>query len=309
MHEDEAAFVAAICAAPADDTPRLVFADWLDERGGAMNQARAEFIRSQIELALNVPREVVIPAHINSLIRAGYRESDEVVERWRRFEQLEQRCRELLRGPRPALYEYEVIWFTSSDGTDTWRFLFQPQWRRGFVECVECTASNWCAHGDAIRAAHPVTHVRLTTWPRTDPDYQFADCPEDEDLVLRGDPQAVRVSPRMLSAAPPAESFEQRLMAARWPGTTFEFPAVNQQLYELAGEAAQGPTWAQRRFIAIGPRDEYRALAMHGLPRLRQPHPTRADLRVAGVTAARLPGGDWRLTVSYETPAAGEATQ
>jgi uncharacterized protein (TIGR02996 family) len=30
---EEAAFVAAILAAPRDDTPRLVFADWLDERG------------------------------------------------------------------------------------------------------------------------------------------------------------------------------------------------------------------------------------------------------------------------------------
>src|SRR5215203_7291502 len=30
---DEAAFWAAIAAAPDDDLPKLVFADWLDERG------------------------------------------------------------------------------------------------------------------------------------------------------------------------------------------------------------------------------------------------------------------------------------
>ena len=42
------AFLADICEHPEDDTPRLVFADWLDDHG---DQARAEFIRLQVELA------------------------------------------------------------------------------------------------------------------------------------------------------------------------------------------------------------------------------------------------------------------
>lgn len=41
-------FLAAICDQPDDDAPRLVFADWLEENGDG---ARAEFIRTQIELA------------------------------------------------------------------------------------------------------------------------------------------------------------------------------------------------------------------------------------------------------------------
>lgn len=45
---DELALLAAILANPDEDTPRLVFADWLDENGFA---ARAEFIRLQMELA------------------------------------------------------------------------------------------------------------------------------------------------------------------------------------------------------------------------------------------------------------------
>jgi uncharacterized protein (TIGR02996 family) len=36
----------AVCANPADDTPRLVYADWLQENGQA---ERAEFIRLQCE--------------------------------------------------------------------------------------------------------------------------------------------------------------------------------------------------------------------------------------------------------------------
>ena len=38
---DEAAFLAAILADPDDDAPRLVFADWLDERG----DCRGEWLR------------------------------------------------------------------------------------------------------------------------------------------------------------------------------------------------------------------------------------------------------------------------
>jgi uncharacterized protein (TIGR02996 family) len=45
---DDDAFLRAIGAAPADDAPRLVYADWLDEHG---QPERAEFIRVQCELA------------------------------------------------------------------------------------------------------------------------------------------------------------------------------------------------------------------------------------------------------------------
>ena len=41
-------FIDAIRISPDDDSPRLVFADWLDEHG---ESARAEFIRVQCELA------------------------------------------------------------------------------------------------------------------------------------------------------------------------------------------------------------------------------------------------------------------
>src|SRR3954470_24305745 len=46
---DREGLLAAIHAAPGDDVPRLVYADWLDEHGDATDQARARFIRLQIE--------------------------------------------------------------------------------------------------------------------------------------------------------------------------------------------------------------------------------------------------------------------
>ena len=45
---DREALYDAILAHPDDDTPRLVFADWLQENG---NERYATFIRKQIELA------------------------------------------------------------------------------------------------------------------------------------------------------------------------------------------------------------------------------------------------------------------
>lgn len=47
MNERDA-LVRAICDNPDDDTPRLVFADWLQEHG---EEARAEFVRVQVRFA------------------------------------------------------------------------------------------------------------------------------------------------------------------------------------------------------------------------------------------------------------------
>jgi uncharacterized protein (TIGR02996 family) len=50
MHNEDA-LLAAICAHPEEDTPRLVFADWLSELGGNVNTGWATLIRNQIRLA------------------------------------------------------------------------------------------------------------------------------------------------------------------------------------------------------------------------------------------------------------------
>jgi uncharacterized protein (TIGR02996 family) len=52
MTEDEP-FLRAIDAAPDDDTPRLVYADWLDERG----DPRAAYVRAEVERHRLKPRD------------------------------------------------------------------------------------------------------------------------------------------------------------------------------------------------------------------------------------------------------------
>ncbi len=51
---DRDALVSAICDQPDEDTPRLIFADYLDERD---EPAHAAFIRAQVELARTAPWE------------------------------------------------------------------------------------------------------------------------------------------------------------------------------------------------------------------------------------------------------------
>src|SRR5262245_55597845 len=61
---DERALLAAICAHPDEDTPRLMYADWLDDYAGSMpvkkrksTRMRAELIRVQCALAQLSPDE------------------------------------------------------------------------------------------------------------------------------------------------------------------------------------------------------------------------------------------------------------
>jgi uncharacterized protein (TIGR02996 family) len=83
MDSPQAPFLNTIVAAPDDDAPRLIYADWLDENG---DPERAEFIRKQIEI-LKIPHEdprrKVIESRIDHL-------SQQHRQRW-----LEQYCPEV----------------------------------------------------------------------------------------------------------------------------------------------------------------------------------------------------------------------
>src|SRR5262249_52097078 len=54
---EQAGLLRALCEHPADDAPRLVYADWLDDHGQA---AQADYIRSQIAPA-QVPEHAALP--------------------------------------------------------------------------------------------------------------------------------------------------------------------------------------------------------------------------------------------------------
>jgi uncharacterized protein (TIGR02996 family) len=52
---DEGSFLPAVLANPADDLPRLVYADWLDEQQTEEASRKAEFLRLECQLARSTP--------------------------------------------------------------------------------------------------------------------------------------------------------------------------------------------------------------------------------------------------------------
>lgn len=120
----EAQFIEAILANPDDESLRLVYADWLEERG----DPRGEFIRVQCALA-KLP------------------ECDE------REPQLKAREEALLK-------EHRGLWTAPleklvGDVFACWKF------RRGFVEATALTAESFLAHGAALLQAAPIQEVSL----------------------------------------------------------------------------------------------------------------------------------------------------
>ncbi len=148
MTADEDALLATIAANPADDLPRLVYADWLEEHGRGV---RAEFIRLQIEIAkLEVgPRDVI----------------DRNVPLWKRQQELlDGHLGELLGSPTagPTLFE--------PDGGGEFKGLVETVGRsqmvsfsRGFLKLIDLTAAEFNAHAGELTRLRPPPGVRVAT--------------------------------------------------------------------------------------------------------------------------------------------------
>ncbi len=131
------ALLQAVVDSPTDDLPRLVAADWLDERGDA---ERAEFIRLQCaaEHAPSPDLNWKIRTHWNSLGGQLW-----AVEACPNLVTME-----FAQGG-PTLNSLSV------QHTERVRF------RRGFPDFVVCPAIDWLAHGAGIVPRQPVTYLRL----------------------------------------------------------------------------------------------------------------------------------------------------
>jgi uncharacterized protein (TIGR02996 family) len=142
---DGDALLAAIAAHPDDDTPRLVYADWLDEHndpgpagrasspGGAgpgTNAIRAEFIRVQVA----VHRLEARPAE----------EQREHVHLWRRQQELLDNHRRDLLGPiADEMHALDAVF------------------ERGFLSQVQLSAPAFLKNARSVAALRPAPRVRL----------------------------------------------------------------------------------------------------------------------------------------------------
>jgi uncharacterized protein (TIGR02996 family) len=122
------ALIRAIIGAPEDDTLRLIFADWLEERGDVL---RAELIRVQCELAHPPSRGS------GSRRRAALK---------RREDRLLQSQGKMWAGPlAPVLDHYAFS--------------------RGFVDAVSLNGKLFLAQAEALFRLDPITCVKLTSMP------------------------------------------------------------------------------------------------------------------------------------------------
>jgi uncharacterized protein (TIGR02996 family) len=137
-------FLDAICAAPDDDTPRLVFADWLEEHG---EPERAEFIRVQCRIA----REPL--ACVTGRPLPGY---GDFTARCR-CPGCSLRRREYAASRRHIVWDWHGTWA----GTD--------DWRRGFVYRVRAPCADFLLHAGVLFSRQPVEEVTLSDRGPGDP--------------------------------------------------------------------------------------------------------------------------------------------
>src|SRR5262245_59923246 len=129
----EEAFLAAIAAAAEDDTPRLVFADWLEDNG---QPERAELIRLQCRLEPD--RDRFDGAAINAL----HRQVDQLLH--------------YSEPGREAITKQEYRRFEGVSGWSWAAPSLALEWRRGFVETVGMHAGTFVRYGRAIRHRYPL---------------------------------------------------------------------------------------------------------------------------------------------------------
>jgi uncharacterized protein (TIGR02996 family) len=192
--DDHAAFLRAVVAEPDDDRPRLIFADWLDERGDGL---RASFIRWQINGTDGLPD---YPAHVTFHQRCAVSNGEHGAEStpglwwWlkKRMRLNVVRQENFVRSLKPpGVAECECV--------------------RGFPTRLACSWESWLAHHAALLDACPIRDargglVRLTTWPHIE------SCGLNSGRVRLADfPDTIAV-------------WVQRLLAAEFPGVRFEPP-------------------------------------------------------------------------------------
>jgi uncharacterized protein (TIGR02996 family) len=125
---DRDAFLQAIIAAPDDDLPRLVFADWLEEQGESV---RAEFIRIQCKYA-----EIERASRQSGVPKA---DPDNLWGRMRRI--LAGHEREFL----GSIHRYAKGW----------------TFRRGFLEATSIGVNRLLAHADEIFGQAPIRELTV----------------------------------------------------------------------------------------------------------------------------------------------------
>lgn len=163
---DNEEFIAKIIANPDDDTPRLIYAEWLDGCRDEKCDARAEFIRVQVELASIPEPEIKTPGSFLPINDEEYTwancrggcEWDPIKRSGHicRFHSLRRREKDLLPKQLSLSFPKKLRRLVSGN---------RYQFNRGFVETITATWDDWLVNGNQIRSVAPLRKVRLGTRP------------------------------------------------------------------------------------------------------------------------------------------------
>ena len=227
MHPTEAALLKAIIADPADDMPRLMLADHLEEHG---QSKRAEFIRCGLEMARRVDCVVRLAtvAHLISVVdRPAYCGRCLYCRACRRFGKLAPSM-----GFGKALGPHAYV-SDPSVADPTWRNRFTEVGRsvpalvysRGFVSHLACPAEVFLQHADAYTTQQPLEEVILTTWPDLHSRYHPSSRETSYWLKRREQVRSIRPSdPPWEPDYPARRMLTHALLNAEWDRIKFTLP-------------------------------------------------------------------------------------
>jgi uncharacterized protein (TIGR02996 family) len=149
-------FIRSIIAAPEDDAPRLIYADWLDEHG---EPERADFIRTECRLARLPCTQATDPCSLSSGTMVSKSDCPNCLKArplwWRRLELWKAHVR--------AMFREEIsLGFTVSLGEERHPAGLVGTVHRGFVSAIAMTTRAFLDRAATLFAAYPITAVRLT---------------------------------------------------------------------------------------------------------------------------------------------------
>lgn len=149
-HPDYIALLRGVCEDPADDLPRLVLADYLDENG---HGDRAELIRVQVEIgSMHWARGggvCMVP---------GFAPPPEL----RRLAELQRRERESEPPCRITIREFPTAFSVSVNPDAGMHDLPHATLARGFVASIRLAQAQFLVYAAAVFSRHPVTAVTLS---------------------------------------------------------------------------------------------------------------------------------------------------
>ncbi len=154
---DHDSLLRAITDNPAEDTPRLMYADALDERGWKGDRERGEFIRVQVGLARMVP-----PSDCDGTFCDGSLVVCQNCKEWKSLYRREKELAEMMvprdpRGSGATSRQTQGRYYFAECGCPLAGFSL----RRGFLEQITVTTEDFLAHAAEIFTRHPVERVTL----------------------------------------------------------------------------------------------------------------------------------------------------